>query len=212
MKKLFSAFWLCILFCLTTLYGCNNRIYVSEEASLQRAFREGGDVWLEKDIVCSSPVTVSRDVTLHLNGKQLTCETTALLVTAGRLTVEGDGSVLGGKSASGNTVAVCGETASVFLKGGSFACGGDEKTANRCIFVQTGNVFIYGGTFRAAAEAENAFCVLDVEDNGPGTIVVYGGTFFGQDPSLGDDHSKGTFVAEGFFVQQEGNAFSVTRP
>ena len=48
--------------------------------------------------------------------------------------------------------------------------------------------------------------MLNQENSNPGTITVKGGTFVNYDPSQGDDHLHGNFVAAGYKVVSERQA------
>lgn len=100
-------------------------------------------------------------------------------------------------------VAINGATVNVY--GGTFTVGGDASGAGNSTVYATGgaNVEIYGGFFKSECAWEGKYYVLNQNNNNPGTITVYGGTFVNYDPSTGDDSLGGSFVAEGYKVISE---------
>ena len=94
--------------------------------------------------------------------------------------------------------------ATVTIKGGTFTVGSDAKgEGNSVIESNGGNIIIEGGFFQTDYNWRGFYYVLNQQNNNPGTITVKGGTFVNYDPSKGDDHLGGNFVADGYKVVSE---------
>ena len=117
-----------------------------------------------------------------------------------------DGTFDGGSG--GNNVCVwAGNGATVTIKGGTFTVGADAAgDGNSVIESNGGNIVIEGGFFQTDYNWRGFYYVLNQNNNKPGNITVKGGTFVNYDPSKGDDHLGGNFVAEGYDVITETKA------
>lgn len=95
----------------------------------------------------------------------------------------------------------------VTIKNGTFTVGADATgEGNSVICSNGGNIVIEGGFFKTNYSWKGFYYVLNQENSNPGTITVKGGTFVNYDPSLGDDHLHGNFVAAGYKVVSETQA------
>ena len=117
-----------------------------------------------------------------------------------------DGTFDGGSG--GNNVCVwAGNGAKVTIKDGTFTVGGDaDGFGNSVIESNGGNIVIEGGFFYTDYAYRDFYYVLNQQNGNPGNITVKGGTFVNYDPSKGDDHLGGNFVAEGYDVITETKA------
>ena len=132
------------------------------------------------------------------------------VVNGGEITIEGDG-VIEAQDAT-YSMAVWAQGGKVIINGGTFRNAGDGCDL---IYVSAGgSVEIYGGEFHATANngdepaTKNKYSALNIKDRDRdnSSIVVYGGTFFGFDPSNNLSEGPNTnFVAEGYqSVKREG--------
>lgn len=118
------------------------------------------------------------------------------------LVIEG-GTYNGGEGGNNQSVHVA-NGATVTIKGGVFTVGSDASgTGNSVVESNGGNVVIEGGFFYTPYSWKGFYYVLNQQNNNPGTITVKGGTFVNYDPSKGDDHLGGNFVADGYKVVSE---------
>ena len=178
----------------------------------------GATYKLTKDVTLEGPIVVTKDLTIDLNGKNITAplftESNGA-VTAGntdsyvfwvkqgaKLTINGNGEVKAQDCKY--SMAVWAEGGEVVINGGTYSNGGDSCDL---IYVSAdGSVEIYGGEFKAAGPASgtapgtgNAHSAINLKDNTGSSAVVYGGTFYGFDPANNVSEGANTnFVAEGY--------------
>lgn len=203
---------------------------VTEEAELIEAVKNGGTVHLWSDVQLTQRLTIENDVTLDLAGKTITIDgayetagsnddVTPIRVGAGgSLTITGNGTI-DASNASDYVVpvSVMAADGSVTIESGTIITDTPNES---CVFAMGGSVVINGGTFINHSTADYAYgggdpLTLNLSNGTPGTIAVYGGTFVGRNPALGDDNRGGTFVADGYastevadgryIVAEEGN-------
>lgn len=129
----------------------------------------------------------------------------ALNVTGANTKVTVNGGDFDGGEGGDNICVWAGNGASLKINKGNFTVGGDASGAGNSTVYATGgaNVEIYGGFFKSECAWAGKYYVLNQNNNNPGTITVYGGTFVNYDPSTGDDNLGGNFVAEGYKVISE---------
>ena len=114
------------------------------------------------------------------------------------------GGTFDGGSGGNNQCIHVANGATVTIKGGTFTVGSDAKGGgNSVIESNGGNIIIEGGFFQTDYNWRGFYYVLNQQNNNPGTITVKGGTFVNYDPSKGDDHLGGNFVADGYKVVSE---------
>lgn len=166
-------------------------------------------------------VEITRDVTININsGVTITIPSSldescvVLRVNSGTLTLIGSGTI--DATAAGDKVV---PVAAMGTKGANeeIIATGNVIISNITIKVDTayescvyamygGIVTINGGTFINECTDEYAYgggapLTLNVSNSAQVTdIVVYGGTFQGRNPALGDDNLGGNFVADGYKV------------
>ena len=196
---------------------------VSTEAELKAALEKGGVVEVWDNISVTQRLTVSADTVLDLNGQTISFageyanvgadgDCTPIRVESGSLTIT-DG-IIDATTASDYVVPV-----SVMKAGASLTIDNAtiqvDTPRESCVFAMGGDVIINSGTFINTSTDDYEYgsgapLVLNLSNSTPGTITVYGGTFVGRDPALGDDNLGGTFVANGYTSVQTGtNTYTV---
>lgn len=125
------------------------------------------------------------------------------VVKGGEIIIEGDGEIEAQEATY--SMAVWAQGGKVVISGGTFKNAGDG--CDLIYASASGNVEIYGGEFFATENkggepgTKNKFSALNVKDRdrANSSIVVYGGTFYGFDPSNNLSEGPNTnFVAEGY--------------
>ena len=183
---------------------------------LQSALNAGGDVILLKDIETPTVTyTVTKDVTLDLNGKTLSGSgyDGTLCVTSGTLTINGDGKVIGNDDKNyGMAVWGCAEGAKIVINGGEYSNTlTHEDDQMDMIYVSGGaDAVINGGTFKCVTPK----WTLNIHDaryaDGSSTFTVTGGKFFNYDPSNAPcENPKANFCPAGYGAIQNGDWYEV---
>lgn len=190
---------------------------ISTTAALQALVQNGGDAKLTEDVTVTEPLLVEngKNVSLDLNGKTITfngggddAHCVLFRVNKGTLTVNGTGTIEGGSDAHTERVLLManGADSKLIIKSGNFKMGkstsGSQDWYDVVYALNGGQVEIYGGVFETESTRPGGkhYC-LNVNNNNPGTIAVYGGKFIDSDPADGDDAAAGTpatFVAPGY--------------
>lgn len=183
------------------------------EEQLRMAAAIGGEVTLTEDVALSQSLQVQYDMTINLNGKNITVanesnelgEGDGIIVTGGKLTINGEGTV------KANTRALWARGnggAEIVINGGKYV-GATTASANSEVIYVSGNgkISIYGGSFEAVnqsdAFATAQYAVLNLHGNGKTgcDIKVYGGMFKNFNPADNiSENPKQSFVAEGYEV------------
>lgn len=175
---------------------------------------DGGTVMITENIANAGRINVpkGKTVTIDLNGK--TISDVCFVARAGsNVTFTGEGTVNGGPALA----AVTAVASTVNIENGNFTAGIDANgKSNSCIFSEQGGIVnISGGEFRcqkAAAENPNWYYVLNKMNGSDGYFSVTGGTFYNYNPADGDDHdTTGSWVADGYTVEQNGDAYTVVK-
>lgn len=190
-----------------------NKVADSSE-SLIAAAAEGKDIILTADVEVAAPVVVKAESVLDLNKKSVKVPANTsewyMLKAEGEgavLTISGDGVVTaeGSQQAIPVTAANGGK---VIINGGTYLAKGHMQ----CVYANGGKVEIYGGVY-GVAPGEEVKDLLNVQNTHEvSDIQVYGGTFVGRDPALGDDALGGSFVAPGYkSVEIEPGVFEVVK-
>ena len=194
----------------------NSRVTVMSAAewNLKNAIKTGvTEITLSEDINLSSPVAVSRDLTVNLNGKSIKCKSSdVFVVTAGTLTINGNGLVYGSEDNSSSSCAVWAkENGKVIINGGTYKVGddatgkiengGNGNWRNDCIYARdNASIEIRGGEYMYTGEnpAGHTF-LLNLKDNQGATLVVKGGTFHKFNPAASNGENPiANFVAPGY--------------
>ena len=192
--------------------GTARRKIVLKKKDIKNVFSNGGTITLVDNTEITEPLAImgGKSVTLNLGGKSLThtggtddSNLSAIKITDGTLTIEGNGTLDGGNSNYNerNVIWAKGANSKVIIKGGNFKIGEYTGTGTGwydCIYGNAGSTIeIYGGTFENK-NSSRPVC-LNIQNTGDkSNIIVYGGKFINYDPSTGDDNLGGTFVADGY--------------
>ncbi len=179
--------------------------FVKEGYKVLATKQMNGDVWytvVEEGATNGLTFNEDKDIVLNENVAVGAANGIAVKATSGTVTIEG-GTYNGGEGGNNQSVHVA-NGATVTIKGGVFTVGSDASgTGNSVVESNGGNVVIEGGFFYTPYSWNGFYYVLNQQNNNPGTITVKGGTFVNYDPSKGDDHLVGNFVAEGYKVVSE---------
>ena len=181
-----------------------NTNFVADGYTVVSTKQTNGDVWYTVVAKDAQGKTFSdgEDVVLNESIAVGAANGIAVKATSGTVTIEG-GTYNGGEGGNNQSVHVA-NGATVTIKGGVFTVGSDASGAgNSVVESNGGNVVIEGGFFYTPYSWNGFYYVLNQQNNNPGTITVKGGTFVNYDPSKGDDHLGGNFVAEGYKVVSE---------
>ena len=181
-----------------------------------------GEVALTEDVKLTSTLSVTKDLTLDLNGHNLTIandstelgEGDGIIVTAGTLTIKGEGTVTANTRAiwaRGNGGAV------INIEGGHYVGATKGNTCEVIYASGNGVINIYGGTFEAETEdnvsfAAPQYAVLNLHGNGATgcNITVYGGSFKNFNPADNiSENPKKNFCADGYSSVADGEWFVV---
>ena len=180
-----------------------NTNFVADGYTVVSTRQTNGDVWytvVAKD-AAGKTFSDGEDVVLNESIAVGAANGIAVKATSGTVTIEG-GTYNGGEG--GNNVCVEAAGGTVVIKDGTFTVGGDaDGNGNSVVYCVGGNVVIEGGFFYTPYKWNNFYYVLNQQNNNLGTITVKGGTFVNYDPSKGDDHLGGNFVADGYKVVSE---------
>lgn len=181
-----------------------NTNFVPEGYKVLATKQMNGDVWytvVAKD-AAGKTFSDGKDHVLNESIAVGAANGIAVKATSGTVTIEG-GTYNGGEGGNNQSVHVA-NGATVTIKGGVFTVGSDASgTGNSVVESNGGNVVIEGGFFYTPYSWKGFYYVLNQQNNNPGTITVKGGTFVNYDPSKGDDHLGGNFVADGYKVVSE---------
>ena len=182
-----------------------------EDAELRAAAQFGGEITLEKNVVLSAPLLVKNDLTINLNGFNISSASDVFEVAAGTLNIVGEGEIF---AATDNGTPYCAVwaygDAVVNIYGGDYKVGYPAGDYNDLIYAKENAVInIYGGKFYHNGW-DNAF-VLNLKDGSAADINVYGGAFEKFNPANNNSEGANTnFVADGLRVTQLGDWYYVS--
>ena len=152
-------------------------------------------------------VTGNKNITIDLAEKKITSTADVAIVNDGngKLTITGNGTVDTSSSTNDENIAIWARTGSIDIENGTFI---NKSNKEATVYVGTSEnanepvITIKGGTFKNSAEGTYTYnsslkpLTLNVQNGKPVTsIVITGGTFYGNDPKNGDDNKGGTFLA-----------------
>ena len=181
-----------------------NTNFVADGYTVVSTRQTNGDVWytvVAKD-AAGKTFSDGKDHVLNESIAVGAANGIAVKATSGTVTIEG-GTYNGGEGGNNQSIHVA-NGATVTIKGGVFTVGSDASGAgNSVVESNGGNVVIEGGFFYTPYNWNGFYYVLNQQNGNPGTITVKGGTFVNYDPSKGDDHLGGNFVAAGYKVVSE---------
>ena len=190
------------------------------EWNLRKAIANGGTVTLDADIDLVESIVVEKDVTVNLNNKSIKCASSdVFVVTAGTLTINGDGLVWGSEDNSSSSCAVWAKgTGKAIINGGTYKVGDDTSNGktgnwrNDCIYAkEQASIEINDGEFMYTGEnpAGHTF-LLNLKDSDGATLVVKGGKFHKFNPAASNGENPiANFVAAGYSSVAEGEYFLV---
>ena len=181
--------------------------YISLPKALAAA-KNGDTVKLTQDITPTERIEVTGDknITIDLAEKKITSTADVAIVNngTGKLTITGNGTVENSGSEAEN-IAIWARIGSIDIENGTFINKSNKEAtvyAGTSADASTPVITIKGGTFENKAtgpyEYKNSLkpLTLNVQNDKPVTsIVITGGTFYGNDPKNGDDNLGGTFLA-----------------
>lgn len=173
------------------------------------AAKDGDTVKLVQDITPDERIVVTdnKNITIDLAEKKITSKADVAIVNdgTGKLTITGNGTVDTSSSTNGENIAIWARTGSIDIENGTFI---NKSNKEATVYVGTSEsanapvITIKGGTFKNSAEGTYTYnsslkpLTLNVQNGKPVTsIVINGGTFYGNDPKNGDDNKGGTFLA-----------------
>lgn len=180
-------------------------VVVYTAAELQDALALGGRVVLSEDVTVGSPLNVTANTILDLNGNTITAAKTGAEVDAiwvrdnAELLITGNGTI----NATFDAVFATGSS-KVTIENGTFI------GVAEAVFVQkNAQVVINGGSFKSL---EYPGFTLNIKDSARETasILVNGGSFYQFNPANNAAEGEGTnFVADGKTVSQDGDWYVV---
>ena len=182
--------------------------YISLAKALAAA-KNGDTVKLTQDITPDERIVVTgnKNITIDLAEKKITSKADVAIVNngTGKLTITGNGTVDTSSSTNDENIAIWARTGSIDIENGTFI---NKSNKEATVYVGTSAsanepvITIKGGTFKNSAEGTYTYnsnlkpLTLNVQNGKPVTsIVINGGTFYGNDPKNGDDNKGGTFLA-----------------
>lgn len=203
-------------------YGVKNGSYVAQIGDVKyetlsaavAVVAEGQTITLIADVNEAVANSNTNSFTIDLNDKNWISSGDAFKNNGGTVTFTGDGLV---KSTAADGVAVWARLGSVIINGGNYEnCSNEEAT----VYVGTTNeklgdnkptATINGGTFKNTADGVYKYATSllpltlnvhnDISDaDAYQAIVINGGKFFGNDPSIGDDKQMGKINNNSIFV------------
>lgn len=188
--------------------------YVYSLAGAVNGATAGETVTMQKDANLVAAVTFNKDLILNLNGHNIISPVTALKVTAGTLTIEGEGLVKGANpnaiaQGSDPYAAVWANGGNVIINGGTFDEGGVDGSGNSTIFInKAGTITINGGEFKNSASFGGKYWIFNIQDavKETASIVAKGGKYHNFDPANnvndGNPENMGTnYVADGYISE-----------
>lgn len=173
----------------------------------------GETITLTNNSELTTEATVAKTLTLNLNGHNISSTKTALKVTAGTLTIEGEGTIKGASAnAKGSKSvfypAVYANGGDIVINGGTYDDGGVDGYGFPTIYAdESSTVTINNGTFKNSATSQgDKYWVLNTKDGSTASIVVKGGSFYNFDPANnmneGIAGGNGTnYVADGYITE-----------
>ena len=190
--------------------GC---AYLSNSRTKNISFTNSSVINADNSITQTFLIGKNSNVTISGRGKIVgptrasSNTATIWLANGGTVNINGNMTIEAGSgSSTNNCIRIVKGTANIY--DGYFHAGLDKNGgANACILLTPGtssstspaNLNIYGGVF----ETDGDFPVINIKDGASANkynhVLIYGGTFVGFDPSIGDSGANvPTFVAPGY--------------
>lgn len=155
-------------------------IVVVNESELKSAVEAGYNVKLGAGFAISSAVVVDKTLTIDMNGKTLTSAGDGFEVTAGTLTIKGNGTMNAGTKGD-SWVAVWANGGNAVIENGTFSVvEGKDDSTNDCIYAKGGTITINGGTFSNNGTYYPSMGGVVINANNTvanSKVVINGGTF-----------------------------------
>lgn len=155
-------------------------IVVKNESDLKKAVEAGYNVKFGASFAISSAVVCAKNLTVNMNGQTLTSAGDGFEVTAGTLTIKGNGTVNAG-TVGDTWVAVWANGGNVVINDGIFSVvEGKDGSTNDCIYAKGGQITINGGTFsnKGTYVANKGGVVINANNTVANSkVVINGGTF-----------------------------------
>ena len=196
----------------------NNVEYANLQTAIDAA-EEGATITLIDDVLVAETISVSKAITLELNGhniiRDLTSERTQtiLVLAGGNLTINGEGTINGAGAVT--AIAIWAYGGKVTINGGTYINEGynllpeHDNHADLIYTANGGEIVINGGTF----ENITPQWTLNMHDRSAGGFSVRGGAFKLYDPSNTVTEPVDTgitsFVARGYKVVADGDYYTV---
>lgn len=217
--------------------GCTGKTYdvstVEQLTETLESAKSGDKIVLQNDLDISSPIIITKKITLDLNGKTISNSTDLWnestgewslisvraisdkdgnIVSKGELTIEGKGSLLAKENDCYAVDVMHG--AKCTINNGTFVGN------IHAVYVYEGNLIVNGGKYSIqqlynVTGKEHEFVLNCYDANRAeqkASIVVYGGEFVMFNPANCAAEGLNTnFVAEGYTVEQTENVYKVVR-
>ena len=155
-------------------------LVVKNESELKSAVEDGYNVKFGDSFAVSSAVVVAKTLTVDMNGQTLTSAGDGFEVTAGTLTIKGNGAVNAG-TVGDTWVAVWANGGNAVINDGTFSVvAGKDGSTNDCIYAKGGTITINGGTFSNVGTyvANRGGVVINANNTVENSkVVINGGTF-----------------------------------
>ena len=205
--------------------GADNDNAESALKSAIEAAEPGATIALDSDVDLTSPIVIEKDITIDLSGKSVENPSgDVFVVTAGTLTLKGEGLVYGSEDNSSSSCAVwVKENGKAIINGGTYKVGDDESSKstgnwrNDCIYARdNGQIEINGGEFMYTGEnPEGHTFLLNCRDAdykaGKANIVVKGGKFHNFNPGASNgENPVANYLAPGYSSEADGECFVVS--
>lgn len=167
----------------------------TDSERLQFAALNGGEVTLTNDVTLESPLTVTADMILNLNGQTLT----------GSLNLAKDSKLV----VSNGKIVNTDDTTSGIVSNGNLTLNNVEITSARhALRIESGDVVINGGTYKVEPKSAKTLHALNIGDyNTIANVTIKGGTFIGP-KGTNAESGAAVNVYAGSIVTIEGGKFS----
>lgn len=192
-------------------YGVKEGRYVAQIGSKKyetladaiRLATKGKTITLLTDVEQNTQLTISKDITLDLNGKTIkntkdiwgdNANAILSITNGAKVTITGDGTIDAKENDCYTINVVKGD---LTIENGTFY--GNVSVVQ----VQEGTLFVKGGTFDLHQKWEGSSkylfnCIDDAYANGSANVAISGGTFVGFDPSASPEGEGTSYLAPGY--------------
>ena len=199
----------------------NGQFYGSIQEAINAA--ENGDtITLIKDVVLAESIKISSEVTIDLNGRNITTQYDDRVVEIfyvdknGVLTIKGEGELYASMLENATDTEYVGCISAV--DGGKVTIENGTFISDGCTAIYAtrgGSVTINGGYYEAKELYDGMNFLIDINEAEvtKGVITISGGTFVDFNPANHNNDGKGytNKVDEGYAVVQDGNEYTVEK-